>query len=120
MTDDALMGLGLFCGSGGGPHHINDHDKRGLFLYSQALIMTSISLYGLLIVIILAIWFIRSRKTPNLPPGPPANPILGHLRIMPTTNHGDVFHKWAKIYGTRPRSAFYSANDDFIQGMSCI
>ena len=62
--------------------------------------MTPILSYVLLGVIILAIWYIRRRKPSNLPPGPPGDPIIGHIRIMPTANQGDVFHDWAKIYGT--------------------
>jgi len=68
--------------------------------------MTQVSLYILFVVVILALWFIRSRKPSNLPPGPPGDPIIGHVRIMPTTNHGDVFHDWAKIYGTRLASVY--------------
>ncbi|KAF8977284.1 cytochrome P450 [Cyathus striatus] len=33
------------------------------------------------------------------PPGPPAEPILGHLRIMPTSNQEENFRDWSKIYG---------------------
>jgi len=62
--------------------------------------MTPVSLYGLFILIVLAVWFIKSRKISNLPPGPPADPIIGHLRVIPTTHQADVFHGWAKIYGT--------------------
>jgi len=62
--------------------------------------MIAVSFYILFVGILLATWFIRGRQLSNLPPGPPADPIIGHVRIMPTTNHGDVFHDWAKIYGT--------------------
>lgn len=33
------------------------------------------------------------------PPGPPADPILGHLRIMPAKDPHETFHEWSKIYG---------------------
>lgn len=33
------------------------------------------------------------------PPGPPADPILGHMRIMPSQNPHETFHEWAKQYG---------------------
>ncbi|KAJ7713995.1 cytochrome P450 [Mycena metata] len=35
----------------------------------------------------------------NPPPGPPKDPFIGHLRIMPKTQSGLAFHSWAKIYG---------------------
>ncbi|KAJ6454381.1 cytochrome P450 [Mycena sanguinolenta] len=34
-----------------------------------------------------------------LPPGPPRDPIIGHLRYMPSKHRATVFHEWAKIYG---------------------
>ncbi|KAJ7484173.1 cytochrome P450 [Mycena latifolia] len=34
-----------------------------------------------------------------LPPGPPRDPIIGHLRHMPSTNRAAVFHEWSKTYG---------------------
>ncbi|KAI0697257.1 cytochrome P450 [Cytidiella melzeri] len=40
------------------------------------------------------------RKGPPLPPGPPADPIIGHLRIFPRKSDRDeVFRKWARKYG---------------------
>lgn len=41
----------------------------------------------------------RSKKRPPLPPGPPADPLIGHLRIMPTDKQELVFHEWSKTYG---------------------
>ncbi|KAF7360842.1 O-methylsterigmatocystin oxidoreductase [Mycena sanguinolenta] len=40
-------------------------------------------------------------RSPSLPfpPGPPQDPIIGHLRCMPSKRRATVFHKWAKIYG---------------------
>nr|BAL05151.1 cytochrome P450 [Phanerodontia chrysosporium] len=35
----------------------------------------------------------------RLPPGPPADPIIGHMRVFPRANHGEVFHEWSKQYG---------------------
>ncbi|KAJ8081567.1 hypothetical protein PM082_007412 [Marasmius tenuissimus] len=46
------------------------------------------------------IWILqRRRNSPNLPPGPPSDPIIGHLRIMPNENQADVFREWSKVYG---------------------
>ncbi len=42
----------------------------------------------------------RTTKRPPLPPGPPADPFIGHLRIMPSDQQELVFHEWAKTYGT--------------------
>ena len=54
-------------------------------------------------VLFCAVAFFRMtrRKTSSLPlpPGPPADPILGHLRYMPTENPHDAFHKWSTQYG---------------------
>ncbi|KAF9262292.1 cytochrome P450 [Marasmius fiardii PR-910] len=43
----------------------------------------------------------RRRRTQNvpLPPGPKPDPLIGHLRMMPTDNQADVFREWAKTYG---------------------
>ncbi len=41
----------------------------------------------------------RSAKRPPYPPGPPADPLFGHLRVMPTEKHELVFHEWSKLYG---------------------
>ncbi|KAJ7162486.1 cytochrome P450 [Mycena filopes] len=41
----------------------------------------------------------RARLSPPFPPGPPRDPIIGHLRYMPTSNRATVFHEWAKTYG---------------------
>ncbi|KAF4570982.1 hypothetical protein EYR36_008309 [Pleurotus pulmonarius] len=41
----------------------------------------------------------RSMKRPPLPPGPPADPLIGHLRVLPTEKHAEVYLEWSKIYG---------------------
>ena len=43
----------------------------------------------------------RIDRNVNLPPGPPADPVIKHLRIFPVKDHAEVFHKWSKIYGER-------------------
>lgn len=40
-----------------------------------------------------------SMKRSPLPPGPQADPLIGHLRVMPTEKHEQVFHEWSKQYG---------------------
>ncbi|KAF9254441.1 cytochrome P450 [Marasmius fiardii PR-910] len=43
----------------------------------------------------------RRRRGPNapFPPGPKADPLIGHLRVMPLKNQPEAFREWAKIYG---------------------
>ncbi|KAK0231772.1 cytochrome P450 [Armillaria nabsnona] len=49
------------------------------------------------------VWLIRWRlelaRQQSLPPGPPADPIIGHIRILPPVGQPEVFHEWAKTYG---------------------
>ena len=41
----------------------------------------------------------RKKGALPLPPGPPRDPILGHLRIMPAKNPQETFYEWSKQYG---------------------
>ncbi|KAF9458175.1 cytochrome P450 [Collybia nuda] len=41
----------------------------------------------------------NSKKHPPLPPGPPADPIIGHLRKIPPDNQETLFYQWGKKYG---------------------
>ncbi|KAJ7488871.1 cytochrome P450 [Mycena latifolia] len=41
----------------------------------------------------------RLRRSSMLPPGPPGDPVLGHLRYMPSDQTALVFHEWSKKYG---------------------
>ncbi|KAI5892517.1 uncharacterized protein SCHCODRAFT_02626362 [Schizophyllum commune H4-8] len=44
----------------------------------------------------------RRQRTPYpLPPGPPGEPILGHLRIVPTLSPEYRYMEWSNEYGTR-------------------
>ncbi|KAK0204101.1 cytochrome P450 [Desarmillaria ectypa] len=40
-----------------------------------------------------------STTSPPLPPGPPSDPIIGHLRIIPSQRLQNAFHEWSKAYG---------------------
>ncbi|KAJ8081653.1 hypothetical protein PM082_007499 [Marasmius tenuissimus] len=58
----------------------------------------TIQLEGSLLGIVL--WLARTRsRSQNLPPGPPADPLIGHLRIIPSKKAPDKFHEWRKTYG---------------------
>ncbi|KAK1228120.1 hypothetical protein PQX77_008855 [Marasmius sp. AFHP31] len=41
----------------------------------------------------------RATRRTGLPPGPPADPLIGHLRIIPTQKTPETFHEWSRIYG---------------------
>ncbi|KAJ6493028.1 cytochrome P450 [Mycena sanguinolenta] len=60
----------------------------------------TLTLYVLLVAVIaiLYLWSSRTERRP-LPPGPPKDPLIGHLRYMPTAQAPFVFHEWAKTYG---------------------
>jgi hypothetical protein len=48
----------------------------------------------------LVAWFNRDlKKSLPLPPGPPAEPLIGHLRLIPPDNQELLFYKWGKVYG---------------------
>ena len=43
----------------------------------------------------------RRRRQLPLPPGPPAEPIIGHMRLLPNVQiMAEVFHEWSQKYGT--------------------
>ncbi|KAH8116443.1 cytochrome P450 [Phellopilus nigrolimitatus] len=56
-----------------------------------------------LTICVLTLSWLSSKKSQdprrNLFPGPPADPILGHLRIMPTEFHWRTFADWGKTFG---------------------
>ena len=41
----------------------------------------------------------KKPKRLPLPPGPPADPFIGHLRKMPRDRTSETLHEWSKIYG---------------------
>lgn len=53
------------------------------------------------------------RKSPlPLPPGPPGEPLLGHLRIIPAEHPEFQYAEWAKEYNTDIRELFGSCRAD--------
>lgn len=41
----------------------------------------------------------RSASHLPLPPGPPGEPLIGHLRVVPKEGTAGAFAKWSKEYG---------------------
>ena len=63
------------------------------------------------------LFWIKSSRQTSLPPGPPSDPILGHLRVIPTKNQAEIFHSWAKLYG--PYSSFFFFRRDSLYRRGC-
>lgn len=49
--------------------------------------------------IFLYAWTSRHFKNARLPPGPPADPLIGHLRQIPLSAQEKTFAAWGKLYG---------------------
>ncbi|KAJ8480992.1 hypothetical protein ONZ45_g15455 [Pleurotus djamor] len=58
-----------------------------------------------ILILLSAFVFLNSRNKyrPPLPLGPPGDPIIGHLRVMPPDNQAHVFHEWSKTYAVQYR-----------------
>jgi hypothetical protein len=58
-------------------------------------------LLGLLVIAAVA-WRLGTARSSStsapLPPGPPADPIIGHVRIVPASRPEIAYQKWAKEY----------------------
>ncbi len=54
----------------------------------------------------LAVWFKSRRRSLPLPPGPPGDPIIGHLRYIPAEAPAETFAEWSKTYGVPPSVPF--------------
>ncbi|KAJ8488284.1 hypothetical protein ONZ51_g3644 [Trametes cubensis] len=45
-------------------------------------------------------WLARRKPLDcHLPPGPPADPLIGHYRVFPRTYQAAVFFQWSQLYG---------------------
>ena len=61
---------------------------------------TGITIGVLIACTVLARLIRRKRHELPLPPGPPADPIIGHLRLLPDVqNMAEVFQEWSQKYG---------------------
>lgn len=63
--------------------------------------MTTVTVVSCIVLFALAARLVtRKRSNLPLPPGPPADPLLGHLRIIPDPEtRAETFHEWSKQYG---------------------
>ncbi|KAI0768442.1 cytochrome P450 [Irpex lacteus] len=63
--------------------------------------MTTVTIVSCIVFCALAARLVtRKRSNLPLPPGPPADPLLGHLRIIPDPEtRAETFHEWSKQYG---------------------
>lgn len=53
-----------------------------------------------LVLALVARQVLKKRQNIPLPPGPPADPLIGHLRILPDFDTlAEVLHEWSRKYG---------------------
>ncbi|KAI0796042.1 cytochrome P450 [Abortiporus biennis] len=63
----------------------------------MSLAILTLSLFA---VLALWKWYSKSRRSNiPLPPGPPGDPLIGNLRMMPRTYQPEAFYEWSKKYG---------------------
>ncbi|KAL0947947.1 hypothetical protein HGRIS_010576 [Hohenbuehelia grisea] len=65
--------------------------------FTSMITTTHIAVFSILGL--LASYLLRTRPRFPLPPGPRADPLIGHLRSIPTKDEAKVFHEWAQRYG---------------------
>jgi hypothetical protein len=53
----------------------------------------------MVVVVIITNVTLRTQKQASLPPGPPAEWLVGHARIMPREGQVEFFHEMGKAYG---------------------
>jgi len=70
-----------------------DHLTMSLITFSATLLIGSF-LWAVINRIL------KDQSHSPLPPGPPADPIIGHLRIMPTKDSHEFFYEMGQKYGT--------------------
>ncbi|KAF7352084.1 Cytochrome P450 [Mycena venus] len=62
----------------------------------------SVALYTVVFggALLLVLSLVQQRRRQSLlPPGPPGDPVVGHLLRMPSADSPLIFHQWSKIYG---------------------
>ena len=45
-------------------------------------------------------WWISTSRPEPLPPGPPGELLIGHLRVIPKDGTAEAYAKWGREYGT--------------------
>ncbi|KAL1730180.1 cytochrome P450 [Schizophyllum commune] len=63
--------------------------------------MLRLILQDFLVCFLSYLLYLRLRPKPNglqLPPGPPAEPLLGHIRVIPQENAERAYFRWSKEY----------------------
>lgn len=63
--------------------------------------LENIEILSVLALAVVVGWaWTRSEALPApLPPGPPADPLIGHTRIFPQKNTDTVLREWGQKYG---------------------
>jgi hypothetical protein len=68
--------------------------------------MGSLLFYVLDVLVIAAVVLVvvsnvkfRTANNVSLPPGPPAEPLIGHARLIPKNNQAEFYHEMRKVYG---------------------
>jgi hypothetical protein len=65
-----------------------------LFFY----VLNGLVIAAVVVVVIANVKF-RTTNAVSLPPGPPAEPLIGHARLMPRTGQAEFYHEMLKSYG---------------------
>lgn len=79
---------------------------KGYGTHLRPATMLSLTVFGYSVMVMLSLMFLRrvlarnmSMESPPLPPGPPSDPIIGHLRMIPSQRQPNAFYEWSKVYG---------------------
>jgi hypothetical protein len=51
------------------------------------------------VVVIVNVKFRTANGGVSLPPGPPAEPLIGHARLIPKNGQAEFYHEMRKSYG---------------------
>lgn len=74
-----------------------------MFIDNRGSIDWSIVSLRLLYVFFLSLLFLYARNVRNkqvrLPPGPPGDPFIGHVRQVPLEGSFKIFASWRKVFG---------------------
>lgn len=68
---------------------------------SSWIICTILASTAVLTKLILSIALPSASSGSKLPPSPPAEPIMGHARLIPTKEPYRTYAEWGKLYGER-------------------